>query len=114
MELTTPVPTWTKSTRPLLDLSNFFHTLCIARNNDTASPQTLLELVESVLGDLTVKEMIDQDQEEFDYDGEGIWPAILQLESIAYDSPYEIPNWQLEMAVKRLERLSSLVRILYK
>ena len=91
------------------DFSKFFRGLCSDRHNDNAPIQTLIEVVERVLGGLTVRDMIELDQEEFDYDGEGIWPDILYLESIAYSYPYDFPNWQLKMASQRLERLIKLI-----
>ena len=112
MELTTSVSPWVKTTRLLLDLSNLFHRASVYRhnfclNNDDASPQKLLEVVEYCLGDLTVWEMIDADQEDFEYDGENIWPCILDLQAIVSQYPHQIPNWQLKMAAMRLERLAS-------
>ena len=114
MELTTSLSSLVETTRPLLELSNLFHQASVYRhnfclNNDDASPQKLLEVVEYSLRDLTVREMIDIHQEEFEYNGENIWPCIFDLQSIVSQYPHQIPNWQLKMAAMRLEKLANQI-----
>lgn len=114
VELTMPVYAWVRTSQPLMDLSNLFHRAYTYRhnfflNNDEASPQKFLEVVEEVLGDMTVKDMINVDQNEFEFDGEDIWQCVLQLQPIVSGYERQIPNWQLKMAAMRLERLARLI-----
>ena len=102
MEISSPLKADVRSTRFILDLSNLFHHASVYRhnfflNNDNASPLKLLEVVENCLGDLTVREMIEYD--------ENIFP--IDLKSIVSQYPHQIPNWQLKMSATRLERLAS-------
>ena len=105
MEVSSPFKADAASTRFILDLSNLFHNASVYRynfclNNDDASPQKLLEIVENCLGDLTVQEMIE-------YGEENIFP--IDLKSIVSQYPYQIPNWQLKMSAIRLERLTNYI-----
>ena len=114
MELTMPVHAWVRTCQPLLDLSNLFQFACTFRhnsllNNDDASTHKFLEVLEECLGDLTVKDMINVDQDEFEFDGENIWDCVLRLEHIVTWYERQIPNWQLKMAAMRLERLAKLI-----
>lgn len=109
-----PVYASVRTSQPLMDLSDLFHRAYTYRhnfflNNDEASPQKFIEVVEEVLGDLTVKDMINVDQEEFEYDGEDIWDCVLYLQPIVSRYEHQLPNWQLKMAAMRLERLAKLV-----
>ena len=102
IEMSSPLKADARSTRFILNLANLFHRASVYRhnfflNNDDASPQKLLEVVETCLGDLTVQEMIECD--------ENIFP--IDLRSIVSQYPHQIPNWQLKMSAMRLERLAS-------